>query len=182
MQNVIIAAAKSTNCHDFRRSRLLSLFGWRSEVYITGFLAIAAPCSHCSICFVFSLHTWFTFPNHTACIYSSVSPSHVFVWNCFITCLVWCARLVFPQGIIFWPVVCILSYICIFVSDFVLIDFYLWLEDFWRSCVCLLCFFQIKVCLITTHCSPAPDFVPVAHNLDRNLHHPWSQQTCTGRV
>ena len=30
-------------CHDFRRSRLLSLFGRRSAVDVTGFLAIAAP-------------------------------------------------------------------------------------------------------------------------------------------
>ncbi|XP_071253033.1 neural cell adhesion molecule 1-B-like isoform X3 [Salvelinus alpinus] len=46
-------------CHDFRRSRLLSLFGRRSAIDVTGFLAIAAPFL-ISICFVF-FHTHLVF-------------------------------------------------------------------------------------------------------------------------
>ena len=56
------------SCHNFRRSRLLSLLGLRSAVDVTGFLAIAAPFFIFPFVLSCSLHTWFSFANHTACI------------------------------------------------------------------------------------------------------------------
>ena len=46
-------------CHDFFRSRLLSLSGWRSAVDVTGFLAIAAPILNYPFLLSCSLNNWF---------------------------------------------------------------------------------------------------------------------------
>ena len=49
-------------CHDFRRSWVLSLFGWCSAVQVTGLLAIIDPLFIFHVfCLVFP-HTWFQIP------------------------------------------------------------------------------------------------------------------------
>ena len=49
-------------CHDFHRSRVLSLFGRRSAVGVAGLLAIINPFFIFHVfCLVFP-HTWFQFP------------------------------------------------------------------------------------------------------------------------
>ena len=50
-------ASRGRYCHDFHRSRSLSLFGRRSAFDITGLLAIAAPPLSFSICLILFSHT-----------------------------------------------------------------------------------------------------------------------------
>ncbi|XP_042151805.1 golgin subfamily A member 6-like protein 2 [Oncorhynchus tshawytscha] len=69
---------RNYNCHDLRQSRLFSLFGLRSAVDVTSFLAIAAPFFMYPFVLTCSLHTWFSFPIQSTCMYSSV-PHRVFV-------------------------------------------------------------------------------------------------------
>ena len=85
-------------CHDFHRSRLLSLFGRRPVLDFTGFLAIAAPCFIDPFALSCSLHSWLSFPTHTAYIYSSVH-LHVFLWNCFCYMFVCTRQAGFPPVI-----------------------------------------------------------------------------------
>ena len=61
-------------CHDFRWSGLLSLFGRRSAIDITSFLAIAPPFLIYPFVLSCFIHTWFSFHNHTTCILVLRSP------------------------------------------------------------------------------------------------------------
>ena len=82
-------------CHDFSRSRSLSLFGWCSAVDVTGLLAITDPffIFHW-FCLVF-LHTWFQSHQLRVVYLTHCFPSNVPVGDCLFVCdvhvLCWCA-------------------------------------------------------------------------------------------
>jgi hypothetical protein len=72
---------KGGYCHDFRRSRVLSLFGRRSVVCVACLLAIIDPLFIFHVfCLVFP-HTWFQFPQSFV-VYLTLCSPHVFVLDC----------------------------------------------------------------------------------------------------
>jgi hypothetical protein len=99
------------NRHDSRQSWLLSLFGRRSAVNVTGFRAIAAPPSIFHLFYLVFPHTWFTAPHHSMCIFSSVPP-HICVFNCSL-------RLLCDASGCFFPDIVLNPWYCIVVHYFV---------------------------------------------------------------